>query len=918
MMRRPISAAALSTAYASERFAFLRDDEAQLELTASQSDEVLVSGCRLEGKTPSQCRDALYAKLDGSPLDDPRMKRPFISDMDEPALGFSYGPLPVHHVQEGGFHNDDMSSFYFRGQWSIEARNDFGVMKQMGANMVRLYGRDPSMNATEFLDTANMNGLRVLGGVSQYPYMHQPDNNCHESLDCYEPLREWYEGALSPINGSWLLPDNKTYHPALDTIIIQNEPELEFKCCGGPVGCKDDKYLKAVLSAFDGILSIEKEHGMDITSKDLPRFTVAVSYAQCEHSNGWKELVAAGQSCCFECFDDREPLCSKNKHIEETWCKTKGIAHNKDSNGLVTKCFGLPMMYEMWSLFQDPSKVGYTFKTVGWQQAFKNRWMFSINAFVNAETLQSHFLEQYIRLPFNSPEQFPIILGEYGNQWDYLNPAVAEKDIKELRRFATELYPGFKGFNVFQFQVANWKPCGADNAAGQQMWIEFKAAMWDQTRQFGDNWERGWKQMTQSGAEFKSLIEKPEVSAGARIDGKCTERLFGVFDTSSPSPHDFDFGPKVSSSAIQDPATNAPLPIMCLRSTVPLKSYGIAEGLGGKDIDSTVCRGHQQGWAKQREYCVMSRGWRDEDVLNQIEAMCKELTEEGRGFNLDCKDLHLNSDLPVGCDDMWGQADYMASLWADAEFQKQKQAGGDPKVWEICDRGGFLIWTPYVKRKECTITRAGRWEVPPEPTTTTTTTTTVWEPVVDDKVEAIYAADNKWYWATIKEVNGDGTFMIEWDDDDPEQPVKKSLKELRKERTKATHFSEWYWEQLTPEQKGELRAADYTKQSFNSRLKKSLRQDWDKLSDTKRGALQSMGYNAAIWKDGEKADTTTTTTTTAPPFMETGVGQAVVYGGGAAVIVGVGYGAYTTFAGTAAAGSGGGAGSGATEMSRRG
>ena len=51
---------------------------------------------------------------------------------------------------------------------------DLAIIARMGAKMVRLYGNEPRFDGKKFLDYANRWGLKVVAGISDYPYEHGP------------------------------------------------------------------------------------------------------------------------------------------------------------------------------------------------------------------------------------------------------------------------------------------------------------------------------------------------------------------------------------------------------------------------------------------------------------------------------------------------------------------------------------------------------------------------------------------------------------------------------------------------------------------------------------------------------------------------------------------------------------------------
>merc|ERR1719253_1449095 len=98
-------------------------------------------------------------------------------------------------------------------------------------------------------------------------------------------------------------------------------------------------------------------------------------------------------------------------------------------------CPGLPMVMDLHMAMEDPSSVGYTFRTEGWKQAYKNRWVHSFNGFVGAEALNLQFIKKYNNLPFNKGREprdmVKVFMGEYGDPHKARQPIKLEEDLKE-------------------------------------------------------------------------------------------------------------------------------------------------------------------------------------------------------------------------------------------------------------------------------------------------------------------------------------------------------------------------------------------------------------------------------------------------------------------------------------------------------
>jgi len=191
--------------------------------------------------------------------------------------GISYGPVPL--MKPGRLPDDDFMSDMTASLWGSEGRGDLSIIHSLGANTVRLYGNDPSLDHTAFFDEAMANGLQVIAGISDYPYTQMPGNCVKTNFNCYEQVRSQYTQNLR----RGFLSVGNVYHPALRTVILMNEPDLKFP--GGP-----RSYCKALISAFDAVLDAEKEMGV---AGQAPAFTATFSFGVCPGCSefGWKPAI---------------------------------------------------------------------------------------------------------------------------------------------------------------------------------------------------------------------------------------------------------------------------------------------------------------------------------------------------------------------------------------------------------------------------------------------------------------------------------------------------------------------------------------------------------------------------------------------------------------------------------------------------
>ncbi|CAJ1376858.1 unnamed protein product [Effrenium voratum] len=558
------------------------------------------------------------------------------------AWGFSYGPLPTRKV--GRFPNDDMMTEAMQGQWG-DGRDDLAIMAEMGATMVRLYGNDPRFDGTQFLDRSNSWGLKVIAGISDYPF--ETGSNCWKTdLDCFAEVQKSYAEDLTTKK----FLSNGHYHPALDTLVITNEPDLKFMSSGG----KD--YMRAVLSALDGVLAAELAAGLDVTSKENIHLTAAFSYSVCTRCKHLAELRTLG--CCLVCDSGNAPSCASlgdmGKPQEAGGMKCPRVRKPRFQDD----CPGLPMIMDLHMAMEDPSSVGYTFRTEGWKAAFTNRWIHSFNGFVGADALNQQFVQKYMKLSFNAnkaaADMMKVFMGEYGDPHLAKDPAALQRDLQKAQALVKDQSNPFVGFNFFQFQVAYWKPC--DNPAG---WDNWEATYWDRPKE-------------------------------APPPASCSERLFGTFALGDIA---------VSKTGGIDYYSQNVYSIPCLKPIFKGKPQAIAAAYGGQAPNTSIC---EKGWeAQPAKYCVAARG--DHDPLGQgVKQVCGALHGMGR----DCTENR-----PSHCaDDKYTVADWAFSMY----FSLKKEEG---KAEDMCDFGGAALITPLPARPDCLAKLGPPKSTSPEPVT---------------------------------------------------------------------------------------------------------------------------------------------------------------------------------------------------------
>jgi len=266
--------------------------------------------------------------------------------------GISYAPVPLKSRREiaGGkpWPNDDFMSPNTAALWGPEGRHDLKIMRLLGANAVRLYGNDPRMDHKGFLDEALAQGLLVVAGISDYPYLQMPGSCLTTGLNCYSQVKDAYKRNLQ--NG--FLRPNRTYHPALRTVILMNEPDLKLLPPMTP-----GNFAKAILSAFDAVLDAEKEVG---TVGAAPNFTATFSFGVC-------------------------PQCGKYGARP-----------------------GLGQMVTLKAAIKNPNSFGYAAGNDLWR-AYQTRFENSINTANTVDSFKDLFLDVYNQVMQGTP----VFVGEY-------------------------------------------------------------------------------------------------------------------------------------------------------------------------------------------------------------------------------------------------------------------------------------------------------------------------------------------------------------------------------------------------------------------------------------------------------------------------------------------------------------------------
>jgi len=195
--------------------------------------------------------------------------------------GVSYGPSPKR--TPGSMNMDDFFCDEAKKQWGSRGRGDLEIIKSMGANTIRLYGNNVDLDHEDFLNTAHAIGLKVIPGMSDWPYVQSQDNCAYVTgFNCYGQLKYAYSQNLK--NG--FLRPNNTYHPAISHVISINEPDMKLQYEN------PDKFCKGIMSGIDGMLDAENEAGV-VGVK--PKISVTFSFSTCDKCEKFGDKPALGQ-----------------------------------------------------------------------------------------------------------------------------------------------------------------------------------------------------------------------------------------------------------------------------------------------------------------------------------------------------------------------------------------------------------------------------------------------------------------------------------------------------------------------------------------------------------------------------------------------------------------------------------------------
>merc|ERR1740121_229800 len=204
----------------------------------------LKSGAQLD-RVSSTCCDSGLRPCSAPPTPAPR---PVYNYSDGSIRGVAYAPLPCNG---SCMVSEDMLQEGYQPLWGAPpARNDLQIIKDLGANTVRLYhsiGLEGPGDHGLFLDRAGALGLDVMPGYHTYNAIY---GGCPQ-FDCYAT---WKSYTLKAFQQGFRRGDG--WHPAISVLLLFNELDF-FRGYGRAV------HARAAISALDGVLAAEREAGVE-------------------------------------------------------------------------------------------------------------------------------------------------------------------------------------------------------------------------------------------------------------------------------------------------------------------------------------------------------------------------------------------------------------------------------------------------------------------------------------------------------------------------------------------------------------------------------------------------------------------------------------------------------------------------------
>lgn len=502
-----------------------------------------------------------------------------------------------------------MMGDWLKGQWHWEGRNDLGLIRHLGANAVRLRRGDPRYDVREFLDAVNQWGMKAVIDLQHEhaDLVRIQDAAGRDSMDLFEHTKQDYTEHLN--NGYSLgTGSRRHYHPSIDTIILLKQPEHMYQVehsdspyCARSA-CPRQHYMKAVLSAFDGLVQAEHDAGIN-SERSTVRLSVPFSYIPCPMCPGFLQLKHEG--CCVPCgYEDQIPCADFGEAGRTMRCPKHRRRNYADD------CPGIAMMVDLHEAVKNPSSVGYHSKTSAATlfRIYTRRWAHSLDM-TDVRHFKERFLDKYERLEFNegksATHMFPAFISElkhpYQEEQSFLT------DLRYALGHAEDSHSPFIGVSIFEFEVDLSRDCDED--------------AWDRYRRH-------------------DIHTDP-----------CPWRAFGLF--TNGDLHVSETG-EVPMPGSQDTVR---FPVYCLKPANDERVDAIARAFNGTSPDTGICdAGTNEG---PDLYCVANRGASEDEVRDGMDRACHEL--HSASPSIDCR-----ANRPNGCHDVWAKADWAFSIYSAA------------------------------------------------------------------------------------------------------------------------------------------------------------------------------------------------------------------------------------------------------------
>jgi len=151
-------------------------DYPELSAGASSFEEFQAD---LHVKEPKRCPQPCLLKYADYSV--PSFKEPGYRVMK----GVSYGASPLKTMQSHLI-NDDFMAELPGALWADWGRGDMQLIRDIGANTMRMYGNDANTSHRTFLDTAMNKGIDIIAGMSDFGFIQGPDNCLLHKYYCYD------------------------------------------------------------------------------------------------------------------------------------------------------------------------------------------------------------------------------------------------------------------------------------------------------------------------------------------------------------------------------------------------------------------------------------------------------------------------------------------------------------------------------------------------------------------------------------------------------------------------------------------------------------------------------------------------------------------------------------------------------------